>query len=603
MVFTNDKLPDNEKAQKEVSESFKEDKKIWLDESIQNFLLKKSLNWDKKENIEIKVKNLNDAIESIYIDNDWIVFNWEIDNEDIINNELISKYRLDKSLEWKNLKELKEHLDIENKKLFNIYKITWESHKKQDLLKKEIKFYAWIGDKYEWGANYFKLDTKEIRNKVVELCSTMSLIEIFDYIKNINKNIEWNFRRSDMVEQVNLKLINALYEYSFDRLKKEDPDNKEFIKFIKLITGRWTLEVDSSIKYENRQEFDYENLDVDENFKAKMIANKVLIHVMYKKWWLLEEIKNKKKIKLEDKELEWKTPSWVLGEANNFFNNSIQNKIPNYWEQILNKLWYSEKLNKPYEDLSFEEKINIWSLARLLKEFKKLNPNDLQNKEVLQELSKKMIKDSFDDLNESLSNNFNETLFDWDGISAEDLGLKGTDAEIFQLYQDINWNEWLFDWKDGNEPWMWTIAFTITLAAWILILWPILVWWAAALTFQAWLIAWAQIGFVAWISEQVFSHKWYDTYKEWIIDVWSQISIEIIISALLTWTWLSTLKKLWVTLNPDLLFSLKAWFTKAWLIDKWFILWEVWATYFISNEISSRVKKSFKENHTDTDKK
>jgi len=34
--------------------------------------------------------------------------------------------------------------------------------------------------------------------------------------------------------------------------------------------------------YKNKTEFDYENIDVDEMFKAQNIANKALIHIMYR---------------------------------------------------------------------------------------------------------------------------------------------------------------------------------------------------------------------------------------------------------------------------------------------------------------------------------
>ena len=281
---------------------------------LENFLIKNSLEWEKKEDIEKKANNINHAIEAIYKNNEWFIFDWEINNEDIITDSLIKKYSLDKKYLNNNLKQLRVLLNIENQKLFKIYDITWESHKKQELLKKEIVFYTWIWNKYEWWAFYFGLNSEEIWLKVQELLNTMNISEIFNYIKNINKEIDWNLRRSDMVDQVNLKLTSALYDYTFDRLKNKDSPNKDFIKFIKLITGRWKLEIDFNKSYKEKQKFEYNEIDVDEIFKAQNIENKALIYVMYKKGWLLEEIKEKQKleIKLEDEEMEWKTPKWVL---------------------------------------------------------------------------------------------------------------------------------------------------------------------------------------------------------------------------------------------------------------------------------------------------
>lgn len=596
---------------------------------LKESLLSKALEWEKKEDIEARATNLNNAIEAIYQNNQSIIFDWEIDDNDIVTDRLIKKYKLDPSYKNLNLKELKSLLDIENSKLFRVYDITWESHKKQSLLKKEIDFYTWVWDKYEWAAFYIWMKTEEISLKVQELCDTMSLSWIFSYIQTINERIDWNLRRSDMVDQVNLKLTNALYDYTFDKLKKENSTNEDFIKFIKLITGRWKLEIDKDELYEEKQDFEYSDIDIDEMFKAQNVANQALIHIMYREWWLLEEIQDKKEVTLEDEAMQWKTPSWLLNEAKELFNSSVNNEIEGYWKKTLNSLDFTADLDKPYEDLSFEEKVKIWSLARMLQKLKTLNPEQIKDESVLEELSAELVKESFESLNESFSDNFDETLFDWDWTGAEDLGLKWTSAEIFELYQDINWNEWLFDWKDSNELWLWSISIWIALIAAVIILWPVLVWWAAGFTFTSWLIAWAKVGLIAGVSSQVFSRKWYDTYWEWIKDVSSQIAVETIISALLTagWfyilrarilrildkRWLSRLKdsiinwerdRLWKTwlFNADLFFSKKAWMW-SWLIDKWVMATETWLFMVVSNYVNNYIKKQNIEHHKDTDEK
>jgi hypothetical protein len=148
--------------------------------------------------------------------------------------------------------------------------------------------------------------------------------------------------------------------------------------------------------------------------------------------------------------------------------------------------------------------------------------------------------------------------------------------------------------------WLKSIAVWITMVAAIAILWPILVWWATAFTFTAWLAAWAKIGLVAWISTNMFSRQWYDTYAEWMWDVWTSISIEVIVSALLTATWLQVLKSLKLWFNPDLLFSRNAW-KAAWLTDKAFMLTEAWLIMYISDYVNKYIKKEYIEHHTDTD--
>jgi len=561
---------------------------------LTNFLLAHLLKTEKKQDIEKRVSNLNQAIETIFDENNYLI-NWEIDNKDILKT---SKFWVD--LDGKNLWDLKQKLDIENKKLFRIYDITWETYKKQELLKKEIKFYTWIWDDYEWWAFYFKMTTDEINSKIQELWKTMTTDEIFEFIKKLNNDIDNNFRRSDMVEQINLKLISWFYFYTFDRLKKENAPNKDFIDFIKLITWRWNLKLDNKEIYNKKQEFSYEDINVDENFKEYSIANKALIYVMYKKWWLLEEISSKKEIKIEDKELEWKTPWDILKEAKIVFDKANP-KQANFWQTMLNSLWYTNTLNKPYSKLSFEEKINIWSLARILKELKNLKPEDIKNLWILKELAQKVVHNAFYDLNESFSSNFNETLLDWDWTNAKDLWLTWTSAEIFWLYQDINWNNWLIDWKDENELWLWSIAFWITLVAWLFILWPLLWAWVGAFTFWSWLVAWAKIWAIWWVTSQLLSHKWYDIYREWFVDVGIKTSIEIIISALFTASWLRLLKKAWLGFDPDLFFWKSAYW-KAWFTDKWFIVTESLFTSSLNTIVDNMIKDEYIEHHEDSNK-
>jgi Na+/phosphate symporter len=95
-----------------------------------------------------------------------------------------------------------------------------------------------VGDKYEGGARYFALSSEEIGKKVERLISRMSLQEIYDYITDLHKNIDDNYKKSDMVKQVNLKLMNSLYNQTFERIKKEQASTRDIIDFVKVLTGR-----------------------------------------------------------------------------------------------------------------------------------------------------------------------------------------------------------------------------------------------------------------------------------------------------------------------------------------------------------------------------
>lgn len=98
----------------------------------------------------------------------------------------------------------------------------------------------------------------------------MSYEEIFDYIIHINAQISDNWKRSDMVDQINLKVINTLYNITFEKLKQEGAENKYFINFVKIITGRDILQDGRSI-----------DVQTNDNYTAIDTACKALIYVMY----------------------------------------------------------------------------------------------------------------------------------------------------------------------------------------------------------------------------------------------------------------------------------------------------------------------------------
>lgn len=573
---------------------------------LKDYKFKNILWWKKIEYIEKRVANLNWAIEYIFFSNNFL-FEWEINDKDKLKTR-----RFWNDLKYKNLKELKELLDKENQKLFRIYDITWESKKKQDLLKQEIKIYTWVWDEYEWWAKYFELSFEEIQNKVESLCDTMDIDQVFSYMQWTKDQMNSNFKRASSVERSNNKLINILYSYSFERLKKEDASSDKFIKLIKIMTWRWKLELKNTKDYEKMQEFDYESwyltFEMSSNFNNALLANSILIYLIFReKWWFIERIKEKQDVNIEDDALKWRSPRAIISESKKLFAPFAEKS----WfkeNELLVKLWYWEYINtnKKYNELTFNEKVEIWALARIINYIKgnNLNINDIKD---LDQIWKKLSEQAFKDLNESLSDNFDwywSFLNIW-SVDAKDLWLYWAEAEIFELYQDINWNDWIFDLKDDNVPWLRALSIWLGIIAWIIILWPAIAAAWAAWTFYwaalSWIVAWAKLWLVTSVISQGLSNKWYDTYEEMFLDVWSQLLIDIILSAIFTWAWLGLLKALWLKLNPDLLLSIEAWTTKAWFIDKSFIIWEVLTTMIVSGYISEEVKRKYEEFYIDKD--
>ena len=194
---------------------------------------------------EDSVENINAAIESIFAENDGYIWDGEINGED-----LVSSTDFGAELQWKNLKQLRELLEAENHKLLQVYNINWESDKKEELLKLELQFFVGIWDKYEWGSRYFALTSTEIGEKVRNLISHMTNEEVYAFIAETNASIEDNTKKSDMVNQINLKLTGELYRQIFERLLSTQAPDADFIGFAKVVTGRGRLISENAWDYE-----------------------------------------------------------------------------------------------------------------------------------------------------------------------------------------------------------------------------------------------------------------------------------------------------------------------------------------------------------------
>ena len=319
---------------------------------------------------------------------------------------------------------------------------------------------------------------------------------------------------------------------------------------------------------------------------------------------------NNSAISVEDTEISQRAPQEVVSQTI-YQLNRLAGNIPNYWSEVLRDAWLEHLIwtDITYDALSFEDKINLWAIYRIGEIMRNASEEELWNPWFIIQQVWIAMQNSYNTLNQSLSDNFDG----WNGIfwwmNAEDLGLNWEFAEVFDLYQDINGNSWFWDWSDANQDRFGNISTLTVLGVWI-IAWAIIfapvlaagaAWWAMAL-------AWAQTWAIVWITSVALSRQWYDTYQEAIIDSTSQILVDTASWALFSW-WLSyglrTLISRYPLRNystmPDLFFSRNAW-TGTGLIDKWFILAEVWVSGFIiSPAIAQYVRNQFTSSHFNSD--
>jgi len=559
---------------------------------------------------ETKTHNLLEAIDSIYKANQWILYNWEINNQDVLSDD-----RFWIQLQWKTLQELRELYEVEISLLSQVYDITQETDKKEALLKKEIQFFAGLWDKYEWWARYFSLSQDEIWSKVSKLIENMSLKEVFQYMRETHSIIDSNWRKSDMVNQVNWKLIDELNTQVFSRLQQENAPDEEVLEFAKIITGRWEI------------------WSIDNKYKSPELANRVLIYVMHRDNGVLDDIlTNNSEIEHQvvDPELKWLTPSKIIGNIV-WEINSLAPNTPNYGEDFIKQSGYGHLLkNKSwYWDLSFEDKIAIWALKRMYDVLKE-TPAQEKTPEILQKKLSQQLEKSYNTLNASFWDAFDwyNWYFWWE--TASSLWLKWTFGEVFDLYQDINGNSWFFDWSDTNKDKILNLSTAtilwVSLIVWAIVFSPVIAAWTTA-TAGMMLMAWAKAGLATGLLSVGLSRQWYDTYTEGAMDVSSQILVDTAAWAIFALGWLTAIKYLkvkWLTqqykwlktmpklqnymvynapsnLWSDLLFSRQAW-SWIWGLDKWVILWEVGAVGFIVSPATSKfVRNYFQESHHDTD--
>jgi len=529
---------------------------------IQKSIAETILPHDQKKKSEEKIEKLLLAIKSIYQDNDWILWDREINDDDKVKSTNFDIHGM--SLEGLSLSSLRKLIEQEKWNLFQIYKVTWETEAKQKLLKEEINLFAGVWGLYEWGARYFSLSESEINRKVSGLLSTMSnTSEIFEYIKKINKDIRKNRKKSDMVTQVNGKLIQSLYRKTYERLKNENAPNKDFIECCKIMTWRWKSSGE-------KNGFAYENLTMEESFKDYQLGNEIIIHLMMKKWWVFDNMK--KEFSVQDPEVEKnESPSAIISHSMSVLNNLGQKMPTTKTAQELLKDMHIPNVSKiqwKYSELNFNEKVDLWALVRIVNTIESMWYEDtVNNPEKFQKKFQNASQDAFKDLNKALSNHFdgaNVDLSMWkDWLSwfnmniwwmeASDLWLSWEFGEVFNLYQDMNGNSWFFDWSDQTKDFLSpSLAWMATITASFIIFWVAVA--LAPVSVPGIILAGAGAGAATWFTTSILSSQWFDTKSEALTNTAATMAADAALWGVFFWLWNKYVIKKWFASLKDVPF-------------------------------------------------
>lgn len=540
----------------------------------------------KKHNEKQSILNLEktdkilDAMDYMLLEVKKWIFGWEINKKDYLWTQ-----KFWKELGWKTLKELQ----VIFKKYFeNIDNIDIKSLPisiQRDILKQKKKYLEivmWIGDTYESAAQFLRESEKGFESITENLIKNYSIRESLDFLIDFHKKIDDNNYQSTSVERSYEYTMTTLHSLVLTKLKNENASDQYFLKYAKIITWRWKV-----INYSN-WDIDWRNSDIDDNLRDQKNSNDAILFIMNRKWGIIEKINKEKSIDIVDEKIENKKPLLIVNNLRNIYYESfwIERKYIKEFDDLLKLSWYEDILNlweKDYSDLNIGQKIKVSVLYRVLEKFKswkniwdKVKDIDfIDNSRFAQEefawLFNEVAKDYIEESMNESEVFFSSTNFFWK--SAKDYWFRWSDAEIFELFQDIN-GAGLLDFSDNTISWLkttWKIAWVMTIAIAV----PFLILPAATIVTQG-ASAWA----AASIASMAINPKWYDTVWEAIVDISSDVVVWTV-----TWAaWWYLAKIMWVETAE--LFS-KQWWKVAWIfaLDLAF-LWlvpEAWRMMYVDS--------------------
>ena len=498
-----------------IKENWKE-KNIIFNLNEEKFYSENELN-EKLKEIPKKLEKwwiLLSAMEEIFFQNQKEFF-WEINDKDVLKTDIFNKNGL--NITWKNLRDLQIIYRENQKELFDL---PLNEKQKKDFLnqqKQYVNMFVWIWDEYEWWATYL-LETEKHFNQILDsIVKNSSLTELFTYMAMVHQKMDQNNWQSISVKKSYKIFIDQLNSLVLNRLKKENAKDEDFVTFSKLLIWKWS--------------------DIDDDLRNSALATESLMYVFTRKWWWFEKLN----IKDLDKSLFLVNVSDKIKELEEEFKKAwieVQNDMSfillsiGFWRLSNNK-------EKNYKDLDFEAQTELSVLNKFIKKFKRKRQSyDRRNKknildknkinwweeirDILKEVSSEYIEESQDEIERLFSSNniFNKSF--WTGKKAEDFWLIWSQKEAYELFVNMNWI-WLLNISDTTKSWLkllwqiWVVLVASVCAT--IITW----WWSLALQ---WAVAWAVWSWASWIAFP----RWYDTKKEAVVDLTSDVIIW-------TWTW------------------------------------------------------------------
>lgn len=444
--------------------------------------------------------------------------------------------------------------------------------------KRYIEFMVWIWDKYESGVVALK---EKDRYKWVET-SLELLPSIFDsmddkgmlnYVAEVYKKIYENGFRSDNVKNSYKLYTSWLNRLVYNKLRtrllhaKDEKSSNELmhncLSFAKLITWRWFI--------------NNTKVSIDEDLKDPVLANEILVHLMADKLWLIDWMLSKWQINITDKLAMNQKPSAICKDFKEYFWRRLWKEYDS--DKFLDNIWFWDLKtikSDSYEWLTIQQKIKISVLKRVVIKLRWTWKIDMKQ---LWTIFTEIWQDWFNVVNQSISQNFSADMLNWKWKTSKTFGFSGIRAEVFDLYNDIQWT-WLLKFSDNSINSLkkagdvWVILWS-SILAWIVI-WTTLPISVTAMSGAA--ITWAVVGAVGTTAWILVNKNGYDSKVGMVKDIWSELAFNSWMwafwwasSAKFIKTWVKSLwdyaKNLWVNTA-----DLSLWAAGEWWRQK-YILW------------------------------
>ena len=486
-----------------------------------------------------KLEKWLDAIDSIFQKkkNEWF---WNISEQDRLSTwEFWEEFNGKNPLEIQKILELLLQ-DLEkrtklNPKLINMINKSRERY---------FQFIMWIGNTYERWAVLFKKSPESLWNSIKSILSSKSPKECLEFMYQIHKEMYENTYQSSQVKQSYKSVVKELHAQVFSKLKGPNISDEILLEFAKIVSGRWWKVLYKNIWRTRKKE--QENY-ISSEFLDPNISNQVIILVFTRSGGIMERMDESKKFKIEDKKIGEKDPRSIVSD----WKEVIKKYIRIHWKEedpdkYLASIGCESILNlpdsTPYGKLKIEQQIALSLIVRFTEKIKqKIFPKSTPTYDALwnymweehpvwekfveaQSILLEVREEAFGVVTNAIWKETSSGILWRTTKSAKELWFTWKDADIYNLFQEIQWN-WLFSisdsWKNFSKDAFKTVGcFAVILwtaaAAWILVAPATVVWWIVVGVSASLASIWTDI---------IIQWKWFETSEEFIADTGSDLVV------------------------------------------------------------------------------